>query len=86
MTLCREVNEEFLEFECHLKLDVHILRCTGIPYKYCVYGNDHTDDHFEYLYGVPRRGWIRDITWNRCLRVNYKPGKGKNYMNLLSIK
>ena len=86
------MNEEFLEFECHLKLDYDVLRGTGSPYKYCVYRTNHVDE-FEYLHGVPSPQGQRDINWNRCLRVNYKPGNGKNYMilfrkirNLLSIK
>ncbi len=77
--MCREVNEEFLEFECHLKLDYDVLRGSGIPFKYCVYGTNH-DDEFEYLHGAP--GWRDDIR-NRCLRVT---GKGKNYMILFHLE
>ncbi len=77
--MCREVNEEVLEFECHLKIDVHFLNEKGIPYKYCVYGVDHAADEYEYFHSTPYTGW-REI-WNRCLRVNYRPSeKSKNYM------
>ncbi len=72
--MCREVNEEFLEFECHMKFDFDVLRGHGIPYKYCVFGTDHAD-MFEYLHGAPPQGWRNSIR-NRCLRVNNKPGKG----------
>ncbi len=88
------MNEEFLELECHLKLDFDVLRGSGIPYKYCVHGTNHANE-FEYLHGAPPQGWMYH-NMNRCLRVNYKPGKGKNYIimfrdqchtwNLLSIK
>ena len=78
MTLCREVNEEFLEFECHLKLDVDVLRGSGIPYKYCVYGADHAYQ-FEHLYGAPSAGWGDNYISSRCLRVNIdRPEKSKN--------
>ena len=70
------MNEEFLEFECHLKLDFDVLRGTEIPYKYCVHGTDHANE-LEYLHGKPAQGW-RDYR-NRCLRVNNTPGRGKNY-------
>ncbi len=75
--MCREVKEDFLEFECHLKLDYDVLRGTGVPYKYCVYETNHADE-YEYLHGAPSpQGWI-DYIRNRCLRVNYRPGNGKN--------
>ncbi len=77
---CREVNEDFLEFECHLKLDFDVLRGSGVPYKYCVYETNYADE-FEYLHGAPTQGW-RDHISNRCLRVNNRPGKGKSYMIL----
>ena len=80
LNLCREVNEDLLEFECHLKLDIDVLRGSGIAYKYCVYGTNYADE-FEYLHGAPTQRW-KDHIRNRCLRVNYKPGKGKNYMIL----
>ncbi len=80
---CREVKEDFLEFECHLKFDFDVLRGSGVPYKYCVYGTNYADV-FEYLHGAPTRGW-RDHVRNRCLRVNSKPGKGKNYIILFEI-
>ena len=71
--MCREVNEELLEFECHLKLDYDILRGTKIPYKYYVYGTNHSVE-FEYLHGaLPQRQRDYNIR-NRCLRVK----NGKN--------
>ncbi len=75
------MNEEFLEFECYLKFDFDVLRGTGSPYKYCVYGTNHAGE-FEYLHGAPSPQGQRDIIRNRCLRVNNTPGKGKNYMIL----
>ncbi len=71
------MNEEYLEFECHLKFDYDVLRGTGVPYKYCVYGTNHANE-YEYLHGAPPQRQ-RDIIRNRCLRVNNTPGKGKNY-------
>ncbi len=68
--MCREVNEDFLEFECHLKLDVDILS-SGIPYKYFVYGTNRADVS-EYLHDV--QGWE-----TRCLRMNNQSEESKNY-------
>ncbi len=71
----REVNEEFLEFECPLKLEFRILMSPGVLYKYCVYGVDHPDES-EYLHDAPR-GW-RDRVLNRCLTVKKEPRNSKN--------
>ncbi len=72
------MKKEFLEFECHLELDVDLLKGSGIPYKYCVYGTD-CSDMFEYLHGAPGRS---NSVKNRCLKVNNKPGKSKKYIIL----
>ena len=81
--MCREMNEEFLELECHLKFDFDVLRGSGIPYKYCVYGTNHAKE-FEYLHGAPPYNISKESIRNRCLRVNNKPGQGKKWdMNIV---
>ncbi len=76
LNLCREVNEDFLEFECHQMFDFDVLSGAGIPYKYCIYTTNHTDE-YEYLHGAPSPPAWKDIIRNRCLRVNNTPRKGK---------
>ena len=70
------MNEEFLEFECHLKFDFDVLRGTEIPYKYCVHGTNHAKE-YEYLHGAPPRSVPKDSIRNRCLKVNNTLGQGK---------
>ncbi len=79
--MCREVKEEFLELECHLKFDFDVIKGSGTPYKYCVYGTNHADE-YEFLHGAPAPQAWRDYIRNRCLRVNKKPENGKNYIIL----
>ncbi len=75
--ICREVNEEFLEFECHLKFDHSILK-SGTLYEYCVCGADHPDKS-EYLHDV---NWKDNTIRKRYLRVPVPVSrsieKGKN--------
>lgn len=60
--ICREWNEELLEYECELSMDSDILK-GSVAYKYCVQESKQKEC-YERIYGSPGSNIV-----NRCLRL-----------------